>query len=60
MKNYRKKYKKMLAIIFFVGYKCFCSDGGVVQLVRIHACHAWGHGFEPRRSRHGTQKAIFR
>ena len=20
----------------------------LVQLVRIHACHAWGHGFESR------------
>ena len=32
-------------------YIYFCSDGGVVQLVRIHACHAWGREFEPRRSR---------
>ena len=22
--------------------------GVLVQLVRIHACHAWGHGFESR------------
>ena len=22
-----------------------------VQLVRIHACHAWGHGFESRTHR---------
>ena len=22
--------------------------GALVQLVRIHACHAWGHGFESR------------
>lgn len=26
-------------------------DGAVVQLVRIHACHAWGHGFESRTHR---------
>ena len=26
-------------------------DGTVVQLVRIHACHAWGHGFESRPHR---------
>ena len=25
--------------------------GTVVQLVRIHACHAWGHGFESRPHR---------
>ncbi len=25
-----------------------CKDGVVVQLVRIHACHAWGRGFESR------------
>ena len=25
--------------------------GSVVQLVRIHACHAWGRGFEPRPDR---------
>ena len=23
-------------------------NGVVVQLVRIHACHAWGRGFESR------------
>ena len=27
-----------------------CS-GALVQLVRIHACHAWGHGFESRTHR---------
>ena len=26
--------------------------GALVQLVRIHACHAWGHGFESRTHRH--------
>ena len=26
--------------------------GLVVQLVRIHACHAWGRGFESRPDRH--------
>ncbi len=25
--------------------------GAVVQSVRIHACHAWGHGFESRPHR---------
>lgn len=27
------------------------TKGLVVQLVRIHACHAWGRGFEPRPDR---------
>ena len=29
----------------------FRSIGLVVQLVRIHACHAWGRGFESRPDR---------
>ena len=27
------------------------KKGLVVQLVRIHACHAWGRGFESRPDR---------
>ncbi len=27
------------------------TQGLVVQLVRIHACHAWGRGFESRPDR---------
>ena len=27
----------------------------LVQLVRIHACHAWGHGFESRTHRNNYQ-----
>ena len=27
------------------------KNGALVQLVRIHACHAWGHGFESRTHR---------
>ncbi len=27
------------------------ENGLVVQLVRIHACHAWGRGFESRPDR---------
>ena len=30
-------------------------NGALVQLVRIHACHAWGHGFESRTHRKATQ-----
>ena len=32
------------------------SYGSVVQLVRIHACHAWGHGFESRTHRQFTKQ----
>ena len=32
--------------------RCFSEYfGALVQLVRIHACHAWGHGFESRTHR---------
>ena len=30
------------------------NTGLVVQLVRIHACHAWGRGFESRPDRQDT------
>ena len=29
--------------------------GALVQLVRIHACHAWGHEFESRTHRRKLQ-----
>ena len=32
--------------------------GAVVQLVRIHACHAWGRGFESRPHRKKKQKML--
>ncbi len=31
-----------------VGRETIKIIGALVQLVRIHACHAWGHGFESR------------
>ena len=31
------------------------NNGALVQLVRIHACHAWGHGFESRTHRRSLQ-----
>ncbi|MBP1613460.1 MAG: hypothetical protein H6Q13_908 [Bacteroidetes bacterium] len=32
--------------------------GLVVQLVRIHACHAWGRGFESRPDRQEIKKSL--
>ena len=32
--------------------------GALVQLVRIHACHAWGHGFESRTHRISRSGAV--
>ena len=34
-----------------VAKKRIPQKGAVVQLVRIHACHAWGRGFESRPHR---------
>ena len=31
--------------------KLIFYHGVLVQLVRIHACHAWGHGFKSRTYR---------
>ena len=39
--------------------KCDITIGAVVQLVRIHACHAWGRGFESRPHRKKKQKCFF-
>ena len=35
------------------------KQGALVQLVRIHACHAWGHGFESRTHRSKHWKSMF-
>ncbi len=40
--------QSLLKIAFHKGYK---ENGGVVQLVRISACHAEGREFESRRHR---------
>ncbi len=34
------------------------KKGALVQLVRIHACHAWGHGFESRTHRFREQLGL--
>ena len=39
-------YKKYLYICIVI------KNGALVQLVRIPACHAGGHGFEPRTHRY--------
>jgi hypothetical protein len=33
--------------------------GALVQLVRIHACHAWGHGFESRTHRKKSERLLY-
>ena len=45
-----------MQIEILLGIREYEIDGGVVQLVRIHACHAWGREFEPRRSRQLNQR----
>ena len=39
-----------------VGRETIKIIGALVQLVRIHACHAWGHGFESRTHRFFTRE----
>ena len=41
-----------------VGRETIKIIGALVQLVRIHACHAWGHGFESRTHRNNTLKPL--
>ena len=36
------------------------AKGLVVQLVRIHACHAWGRGFESRPDRKAFKALHFK
>ena len=42
-----------------VGRETIKIIGALVQLVRIHACHAWGHGFESRTHRNRHWKSMF-
>jgi hypothetical protein len=46
--NERKKFNRLTAKNFILSFE---DIGPVVQLVRIHACHAWGRGFESRPDR---------
>mgnify|MGYP006898719750 CR=1 FL=1 len=41
-----------------IGRKIIKIIGALVQLVRIHACHAWGHGFESRTHRNNIPKPL--
>ena len=42
-----------------VGRETIKIIGALVQLVRIHACHAWGHGFESRTHRQKHEPSHF-
>ena len=41
-----------------VGRETIKIIGALVQLVRIHACHAWGHGFESRTHRNNNPNPL--
>ena len=47
--RFKKKHYLCIAIEREIATKKL--NGALVQLVRIHACHAWGHGFESRTHR---------
>ena len=50
----KKKYRTFALAIREHRFSKSIADynGPVVQLVRIHACHAWGREFESRPDRH--------
>ena len=59
-KSFCKKNEEKFACVKIISYLCTAFQrkglkkinfGVLVQLVRIHACHAWGHGFESRTHR---------
>ena len=47
-------------LLLHLAYRIFLSIGfgSVVQLVRIHACHAWGREFESRPDRQQKKPLI--
>ena len=55
IKNFCKKKQEILCTYKKTLYLCIAfrekHSGALVQLVRIHACHAWGHEFESRTHR---------
>ena len=62
-RKYCKKSPFLFAVpkqstTFATHLKKYCN-GALVQLVRIHACHAWGHGFESRTHRKSLPKIIW-
>ena len=65
-KKIKKNWRNALLFRFIAltlhsqnGKTRFCPlIGALVQLVRIHACHAWGHGFESRTHRNFFQSNI--
>ena len=49
LKNVSLKFVALIKSLYLCGRNF--ETGALVQLVRIHACHAWGHGFESRTHR---------
>ena len=54
--KHSKNFDNIKIIPIFVAPKK--EKGLVVQLVRIHACHAWGRGFESRPDRKEKKLSI--
>ena len=48
---YYSSLRSRSSIVFLTNLNLFMLTGVLVQLVRIHACHAWGHEFESRTHR---------
>ena len=53
---FEKHLQKQKTIVYLQPHN---STGLVVQLVRIHACHAWGRGFESRPDRQKKEEAPY-
>ena len=48
---YNQNHKGRIVIGKDTRRSSYMFEYALVQLVRIHACHAWGHGFESRTHR---------
>ena len=56
---FQRKSCTVEKLIVTLHSKIAAINGAVVQLVRIHACHAWGRGFESRPHRNKHWKSMF-